>query len=520
MSIEKFKQIFSGLERAYGQYNSGDVKNGKQGGNAYIKKDIVTDALWKNHLEGVEPSLGIIPIRDDSTCSWGCIDVDTYPLDHLKIVKKIRSLELPLIVCRSKSGGAHLFLFVEDPVSAEDLRNKLTQLAAVLGYGNCEVFPKQIKINAERGDTGNFLNLPYFNSDDGNRYGVLDNGNAATLDEFYSLYDKYKIKSQDINKIQPKQVALKSDELSDGPPCLQTLMEQGVGEGGRDNTLYHYAVYAKKKWKEGWEDKVSDFNANHINPRLDYKQVQKIINQHTKQEYQYKCKDQPMCAFCDSIECRKREYGIGYAYEHQFSNLQKYQSDNSVWFISVDGRVVSLSTRQLYNQSEFILACIDQINIVVNSVSRDQWMNKIKDLIEKVEIIEMPEDVRVEGRFDQYLESFVLDQGDGTSFDEVIRLGKTFTEKGKTYFRMHYLEEFLDKKRFKGFDATRIGARIRQLNNKEIGDLKDGETYPDPTVVRRVNGKNYRFWWIHELEKPKQEIELPKERSDEDEIPF
>ena len=43
MSIEKFKHIFSGLDRAYGQYFQGDLKNGKQGGNAYIKKDIVTD---------------------------------------------------------------------------------------------------------------------------------------------------------------------------------------------------------------------------------------------------------------------------------------------------------------------------------------------------------------------------------------------------------------------------------------------------------------------------------------------
>ena len=386
MNIEKFKQIFSGLDRAYGQYLSGDLKNGKQGGNAYIKKDNVSATLWKNHLEGVEPSLGIIPIRDDSTCSWGCIDIDTYPLEHKKIIEKIRKLELPFIICRSKSGGAHLFLFTQDPVAAEDLRNKLTQLAAVLGYGNCEVFPKQIKLNSERGDTGNFLNLPYFNGDQSNRYAFWDDGTSASLQEFFELYDKYKV--QNLNKVKPKINVDEKNELSDGPPCIQTLMDQGIGEGGRDNTLYQYAVYAKKKWKEGWEDKVSSFNHQHITPPLEYKQVQKIINQHTKQEYQYKCKDQPMCAFCDSIECRKREYGIGFAYEHKFSNLQKYQSDNSVWFISVDGQGVSLSTRQLYNQSEFILACIDQINIVLNTVSRQEWMNKIKELIENLEVIE------------------------------------------------------------------------------------------------------------------------------------
>ena len=501
MSTQKFKKIFEGLDRAYGQYTPGDIKNGKVGGNAVTKRGFISDTLWEDHLAGKAPSLGSIPIRDDSTCSWGCIDIDTYPLEHKKIIEKIRKLELPFIVCRSKSGGAHLFLFTEDPVAAEDLRNKLTQLAAVLGYGNCEVFPKQIKLNTERGDTGNFLNLPYFNGDESNRYAFLDDGTSASLQEFYELYDKYKVK--DLNKVKPKINIDDKNELSDGPPCIQTLMDQGIGEGGRDNTLYQYAVYAKKKWKEGWEDKVSSFNHQHITPPLEYKQVQKIINQHTKQEYQYKCKDQPMCAFCDSIECRKREYGIGFAYEHKFSNLQKYQSDNSVWFISVDGQGVSLSTRQLYNQSEFILACIDQINVVLNTVSRQEWMNKIKELIENVEVIEMPDDVRIEGRFDGHLEAFILDQGEGTHLDE-LRLGKAFTEEDKTYFLMAKLEEYLEKKRFKGFDPTRIGARLRQL---------DGDC-----VVRRIRGRNTRVWWVPKIEKQKDEFNLPKENDEE--VPF
>ena len=77
--VEKFKSIFNGLDRAYGQYKSeGPKANGKIGGKAFILKEPVTDKLWADHLEGKDPSLGIIPIRDDSTCSWGCIDVDTY----------------------------------------------------------------------------------------------------------------------------------------------------------------------------------------------------------------------------------------------------------------------------------------------------------------------------------------------------------------------------------------------------------------------------------------------------------
>ena len=84
--VKKFKSIFYGLDRAYGQYKSdGQLVNGKASGQAFIKKAPVTDQLWIDHIEGKDPSLGIIPIRDDSKCIWGCIDIDTYPLDHKKI---------------------------------------------------------------------------------------------------------------------------------------------------------------------------------------------------------------------------------------------------------------------------------------------------------------------------------------------------------------------------------------------------------------------------------------------------
>ena len=102
--------------------------------------------MWIDHIEGKDPSLGIIPIRDDSTCIWGCIDIDTYPLDHKKIIRKIRELKLPLVMCRSKSGRAHVFLFAKEPIKAKLIRDKLIEWAGELGYANCEIFPKQIEI--------------------------------------------------------------------------------------------------------------------------------------------------------------------------------------------------------------------------------------------------------------------------------------------------------------------------------------------------------------------------------------
>ena len=142
--ITRFKAIFAGLDIAYGTYRIEKARqDGKQAGKAMVVRQPPVDELWVKHLEGVEPSLGIIPIRADNSCSWGCIDIDQYPLDHRALVEKIAELKLPLLVCRSKSGGAHVFLFTKEPVPAADMRRYLSSAAAMLSESGREIFPKQ-----------------------------------------------------------------------------------------------------------------------------------------------------------------------------------------------------------------------------------------------------------------------------------------------------------------------------------------------------------------------------------------
>jgi len=128
--IDKFKNIFEGLTIAYGQYQKGDKdENGKQKGKAFIVRQQVTRELFENHIKGVGPALGIIPITEKNNCKWGCIDIDEYNLDHKSLISNIRKLDLPLVVCRSKSGGAHVFLFAKEYVSASLMQNTLKKIS-------------------------------------------------------------------------------------------------------------------------------------------------------------------------------------------------------------------------------------------------------------------------------------------------------------------------------------------------------------------------------------------------------
>ena len=182
--MQRFKEIFEGNNSAYGIMKlTGEVtEKGKAVARALIKRENVIDQLWSDHIEGKEPALGVIPINENNMCKWGCIDVDVYNLDHLSIMRDIKGMGFPLVTFRSKSGGAHLFLFAKDFIPASLMQSKLKAMAEALGYAGSEIFPKQTEILAERGDVGNFLNLPYHGGTRGLRYTFKAGGEAASLE--------------------------------------------------------------------------------------------------------------------------------------------------------------------------------------------------------------------------------------------------------------------------------------------------------------------------------------------------
>ena len=159
-NIDKFSEIFAGNTDHYGLYYEGKHK--------FVHQP-VTKELYEKHLNG-QLSLGIVPIRADGKCKFGCLDLDDHKkggvkkeFNYKKLLEKIKFLKLPLVVCRSKSGGAHCYLFLEEWTEAAKVHPILKKMAYALGYkrGTVEIFPKQLKL--EPGESGSFINLPYHN---------------------------------------------------------------------------------------------------------------------------------------------------------------------------------------------------------------------------------------------------------------------------------------------------------------------------------------------------------------------
>ena len=462
----KFKNIFEGLKIAYGQYQKGDRdENGKQKGKAFIVRKQVTDDLWKNHIEGKGPALGIIPITESNNCKWGCIDIDEYNLNHHDLISRIRNLKLPLVVCRSKSGGAHVFLFTKDFVPAIRMQKTLKKMAKSLGHEGCEIFPKQTEILVERGDTGNFLNLPYYNGTSGLRYALDDNGKAASLELFYSMYDKYVQDKLEEIKVEETKVL---DAFPDGPPCLNKLAIQGFGEGARNNALFNIAVYYKQAKPDSWQDELVKANQNYVNPPLSNGEVQQLIKSVSRKGYdKYRCKDAPINAVCQSGLCRTKRFGVGYGEEEMpvLGSLTKYTSKPPQWFLNVNEDRIELKSEQLYSAPLFALACLDQANLVIPVPKPKDWKQYyLKPLLQSIQEVEPLQSLDPVNEIMDLLQDWTTNRQNARTLDDIFnKLPYTDDKREYTYFRMDDFFNFCKKNNWE-LDKTKTGNLIKQLD--------------------------------------------------------
>ena len=467
MIMNKFKQIFSGLTIAYGQYQPGDRgENGsKQQGKAFIVRKNVTDELWTNHLKGEGAALGIIPITENNDCRWGCIDIDEYNLDHTSLIKSIRDLKLPVILCRSKSGGAHVFLFTKENIPASLMQSKLKQMSIILGYEGSEIFPKQTEILVERGDTGNFLNLPYHNQMKGLRYAINDTGAGCTLEEFYQLYDKFSLRKEEVEQIKTEEKKIE-EAFPSGPPCLNKLASIGFGEGSRNNALFNIAVYYKQSAPDAWEDKIVEANLKYMEPPLSNGEVQQLIKSVNRKGYdKYRCKDAPINSVCQSGLCRTKRFGVGFGEEEMpvIGTLTKYASTPPQWFLDVDKTRIELKSEQLYNPGMFALACLDQANLVVPVPKPKDWKQHfLKPMMTGLQEVEPLESLNPVNELTGLLQDWTTNRQNARTIDDIFNK-LPFTEDGFTYFRMEDFFNFCKRNHWEK-DKTQTGNLLKQLD--------------------------------------------------------
>ena len=448
---QKFIEIFSGLTRAYGQTESRSKnQNGKLEAKSWIEKQELTELQWNNHLDGKEPSLGIIPIRDDNTCRWGAIDIDTYDgFDHKKLITQILDKKLPLVVCKSKSGGAHVFLFVDEPCTARDMQIKLTEIAAWLGYGESEIFPKQIELNSK--GTGNFLNLPYNHPEYPTRYALDDEGNALIeLGMFIKHYESKVVSNLGMVIIDKPVTEKSNDDFKGAPPCLITLASQGFAEGSRNMALFQLGIYLRERFPEKLEEKLDYYNSKYFTPPLPSREVLTIFKQVEDKKYFYRCEEPMFKTVCEKIKCQSQKFGIGNSATNEISGLKKWVSDNPVYELTHNGKVIILTVDQLSSHAEYRKQCIAQANESPRPVAPAIWADMVQTLLSNMQeddFIQLPGEVTAKGQFLNQLQIFIENNRGAKDRQDVLQ-GMVFELKDYFFFKPQAFRDFLKTKRF------------------------------------------------------------------------
>ena len=490
---EDFFRVFPGLNRAYGQFFITEKKGPKLDGYGKTIRESYNEELWKQHLDG-KTGLGVIPIDEKNQCKWGCLDVDDYSVDIEKISKQF--VKKNLLVCRSKSGGAHIFIFTKKPVSASSMINKLKDIVKRFGFVKYDLRPQQTQL-LNKEDVGSWLNMPYFGGEQSDRYALYD-GEVLTPDLFVKWVDKFAVDSLDEIDLGFIEKLNKSNEiLPGGPPCLQELLSQGpLGEGGRNNGLFNIGVYLRKRFPDEWQEKLEEYNDEHLDPPLKPREFTSVLNSLDKKTYNYKCKDSPINSVCNKTKCITCEYGVNdNGTMPTLNSITKILTNPPQYFLTLSEKKIGpLSSKQIYSFIDFKQVVFENLDILLPKIDDKLWTETVNDLMSRVIAVEAPKDSSNEGRLFDLLERFCTGSTSSTEIEDLLR-GKSIIQDEITEFRINDFMEFLDRHRFKEFKLHEITAYLKNLGATHAG--------------KKIKGKFTNTWSIPNFQMQTEEFKQP-----------
>jgi len=481
----KIWELFAGLDRAYGTYQVTEKDGEKLAGKGRTVQQSVTSDIWDLHLSG-ERSLGIVPIRDDNTIVFAAIDIDTYPLDHKELEANIKALNLPLVVCRSKSGGAHLYLFVKTPgAMSEKVRPKLAEWAAELGHSGVEIFPKQDEIR-NKDDVGNWINMPYFGgNDDELRYAIV-NGKRASITTFIK---EALLKSITHDELESVELGTDQSLLEGGPPCLNTLMRTGFPSGSRNISLFNLGVYCKKRWPDEWQDKLDDMNEKLIDPELTPGEVAQIKRNIEKKTYFYKCSDMPINAVCQRSICLTRPHGIGNdgfdPVDFKIEGGIRFMTEDVYYIVTINGKRVSLDAHAVIGLHAFRIAVMQQTGYMVPSMKSRQFAQVMHDMTTTAQEVDVPEQTGKRGLLLNEIINITSSSNCAENWGQCLSGLPLPDDKGGVYIHPPQLVKTLKRR-----------LQMRGLEPQTLFEALTGEGVH--IREKKIGGRN--FWYLENLD--------------------
>lgn len=438
---------------------------------------------YKDHLMGkkgvaIEPLCNTTDKKGNTlrnVCYYGVIDIDVYgdAGRFLHLIRRMYEVGLKFTACSSKSKGIHIYFMFKRAEKASDVIDMLRRIISLYGLDflycddkhktKVEYFP--MHATEVPGEDGKCVFLPYFGaaSDEGalNKVISLD-GKYLGLEKALDLIKQNYTSVAEVNEV------LDNLPYSDAPYCIQMMALTGAlgDNAGRNKFLFHACVYFKRKFGKDYDyfDELLELD-NCMEKPLQYEDLQGIKSTYesaNSKDWNYSCRHDPMCSYCDKAACKKRQYSGTFkdnARENENTGADMMGEISRVmtrvpyyiWTIAAPGKepkdVRFDDITELYNQSTVQMKCLDQLGWSPLPIKPALWIQKLNDCMEGIENrqiqVSAESDTSELSELDSLITNYLTHRQIQNGAAYMIQVGQVYHNDGYYYFSTEGIKEFL-----------------------------------------------------------------------------
>ena len=479
-----FKQEGSGKNKASRVFYA--LLNPKNKGDK-TKRPVTVDD-YRAHLNGeqgcaIEPLCNVVD--EDGTvvarnmCYYGVIDIDVYgdPGKFLHLIRRMYAVGWKFTAFQSKSSGLHIYFMFKKPENAGEVIELLRRIITVYGLdmlyvddkhkSKVEFFP--MHATEVPGEDGKCVFLPYFNAASGKAMNRM----ITVEGSFVGIEQALETIKQNYTSVAEMKETLDKLPYSDAPFCIQMMALTGAlnENAGRNKFLFHSCVYFKKKYGKDYDylPELLDLD-NCMEAPLQYEDMQGIKSTYDSangKEWNYSCKHDPMCSYCNRKECMTR----------QFTAMQKNdakQNENTgadvmgpiskvlartpyyLWEIAAPGKEPKMvrfeDASELRNQLTVQIKCIDQLGWMPQQVKNNVWIDIVNACMEGMSEREIEvsaeSDTTELNELHMLLVKYLTHRQVTNGAAYMINAGQVYKDKNQYYFSTEGIKDYLRIERY------------------------------------------------------------------------
>ena len=502
---EKYIKFFEGYRLAYGVADMSTLKidpeSRKQKPIYRWNDEELTDKVYKNHLDGTQ-SIGVQPCNESGQARFGVIDIDPNDygdFDRKFFIDTIQSYSLPLVPVLSKSGGLHLYIFINKFIGASLIKSFLSNLLPIFKLKpDTEIFPKQTQLTKDNEtgqlNKGNFINLPYFKKTE--RVAINVDGTQFTFDQFIEVIENNTVSQEDLkiitDSIEKQDMEGVDEEFIEGPPCLAHLSKimKNPKFDGKDRFMYNYHVFVKMKYPDDWQKKVKNapvkyFIGEHANA-WDDKMVAAKVRSWTKQFKGFTCTQSPISEHCKRGICVKKKFGILAGSKGNYpvlTNLKKIDLDPEPEYEFDVTKPDGISTATVHCKSiEHVNDQRKRRNAIAKAagfpppiIKGEEDQTVLEELFKTQKLVHPPIGTSPKEKLHDVLHAKI--NGPKAMNDASFKSGTVLIEEGYAYFKF---DKFYDKLRSKNWKYTEDKTGVMMKVNYKQCDIQflEQKRYP------------------------------------------